>query len=226
VDVFRPYGPFGGLEPPGDRRAVRGSLNLNAEASQILSPTTLVKASYGFTWQAGELITPWNSVPIGCNPEVTLCLGRVQERFPSSRLRHALYGLLAQHVPITQSTVRLGYRFYGDDFDVRGHTLETELYQYATARAYVRLNYRVHRQNAVYFWKRSLPLVPVDPDAPRTADSDLAELWAHEVGGKVVIYIDPPGSYPQHQVDVSISHYWRTNDLWVDVVSLGYARLF
>jgi hypothetical protein len=226
VDVFRPYGPFGGLEPPGDKRGVRGALNVNAEVSQILSPTTLVKGSYGLTWQAGELLTPWNSVPVGCDPQVTACLTRVQERFPRSRLRHALYGLLAQHVPITQSTLRLSYRFYADDFDVRAHTLQMELYQYATARAYIRLNYRAHRQNAVYFWTRSLPLFPFDPNAPRTADSDLAEFWAHELGGKLFIYINPPGSYPQHHVDVSINHYWRTNGLWVDIVSVGYSRLF
>jgi hypothetical protein len=226
VDVFRPYGPFGGLEPPGNRREVRGSLNVNVEVSQILSPTTLVKGGYGLTWQAGELITPWNSVPVGCNPEVTRCLSRVQEKFPSTRVRHALSGLLAQHIPVTGSTLRLGYRFYADDFDVRAHTIETEVYQYATQRAYVRLDYRVHRQNAVNFWTRSLPLLPTDPDAPRTADSDLAELWAHELGAKVFVYVEPPGSYPQHHVDLSVSRYWRTNDLWVDVVSLGYGRLF
>ncbi len=224
VDVFRPYGPFGGLQPPGDKRETRGALNANLEVSQILSRTTLVKAGYGVTWQAGELITPWNSVPVACNAEVTACLGRTQERFPNRRLRNAFSGLLAQHIPVTHSTLRLHYRFYFDDFDVRAHTMKVELYQYATPRAYIRASYRAHHQNSVYFWTRAVDLVDFDPTAPRTADSDLAEFWAHELGGKLMIYVDPTASV--HRVDFGFSRYWRTNDLIVDVVSLGYARLF
>jgi len=223
-DVFIPYGPDGKREPPGNERDQRGAFNANLEVSQILSRTTLVKGAYGLTWQAGELITPWNSVPFLCNPEVTACLGRLQERFPSTRIRNAFSGLLAQHIPVTHSTLRLHYRFYFDDFDVRAHTMKVELYQYATPRAYIRASYRAHHQNAVYFWTSHINLGEFDPSAPRTADSDLAEFWAHEVGGKLMIYVDPAASV--HRVDVGFSRYWRTNDLTVDILSLGYGRLF
>ncbi len=227
-DVFRPYGPYGGLWPLGNKADVRGALNINADASQILSRTTLVKASYGFTLQAGELITPWNSVPVDCEPRLTNCppRDRVEEKFPRKRLRHAIHGLLAQHVPATASTLRLSYRFYADDFDVRAHTLQAQIYQYATPRAYLRASYRVHRQNAVYFWTRSITLPGFSLNAPRTADSDLAEFWAHQVGGKVFIYIDPPGQFQTQNLDLGYSHYWRTNDLQVHVFSFGYSRLF
>jgi hypothetical protein len=186
----------------------------------------LVKGSYGFTWQAGELLTPWNSVPVGCDPEVTACEGRVQERFPSQRRRHALYGLLAQHIPTTHSTLRLGYRFYFDDYDVRAHTVTTELYQYVTHRAYVRASYRFHDQNAVYFWTRSLPLSESESEAPRTADSDLAEFRAHEVGGKILVYLDPVQGSVLNRLELAFSRYWRTDGLTVDVFSFGYGRLF
>ncbi len=227
-DVFRPYGPYGGLWPPGNNADIRGALNMNAEVSQILSPTTLVKGSYGFTWQAGELITPWNSVPVNCDPQLTVCppRNRVQEKFPRSRLRHAISGLLAQHIPATSTTLRLRYRFYADDFDVRAHTLRAQVYQYATPRAYIRASYRVHRQNAVFFWTPSITLPGFSADAPRTADSDLAELWAHEVGGKAFIYIDPPGQFQTQSLDLGYNYYWRTNDLRVHVFSFGYNRVF
>jgi hypothetical protein len=226
VDVFRPYGPDGGLTPPGNERDIRGAFNANAEVTQILSRTTLVKGSYGFTWQAGELLTPWNSVPVGCDPEVTACEGRVQERFPDQRRRHAFYGLLAQHIPATHSTLRLGYRYYFDDYDVRAHTVTTEVYQYVTPKAYLRVSYRFHDQNAVYFWTRSLPLSEPESDAPRTSDSDLAEFRAHELGGKILVYLDPvQGSVP-NRLEFAFSRYWRTDGLTVDVFSFGYGRLF
>ena len=102
--------------------------------------------------------------------------------------------------------------------------MKVEFYQYATPRAYIRANYRAHHQNAVYFWTSSINPGDFDPDAPRTADSDLAEFWAHEVGGKLMIYVDPTASI--HRVDVGFSRYWRTNDLIVDIFTIGYGRLF
>lgn len=223
-DVFLPYGPDGELTPPGNERDRRGAFNTNLEFSQILSRTTLVKVGYGLTWQVGELITPWNSVPILCNSDVTACLGRIQDRFPSTRLRNAFSGLLAQHIPATHSTLRLNYRFYFDDFHVRAHTMKVEFYQYATARAYISASYRAHHQNAVYFWTSHINPGGFEPGAPRTADSDLAEFWAHEVGGKLMIYVDPTAAV--HRVDVGFSRYWRTNDLTVDVITMGYGRVF
>lgn len=223
-DVFIPYGPDGELEPEENERDLRGAFNTNLEFSQILSRTTLVKGGYGLTWQVGELITPWNSVPILCNETVTACLGRIQDQFPSTRLRHAFSGLLAQHIPASHSTLRLHYRFYFDDFDVRAHTMKVEFYQYATSRAYIRASYRAHHQNAVYFWSSHINPGAFDPAAPRTADSDLARFWAHEVGGKLLIYADPAARV--HSVDVGFSRYWRTNDLTVDVITVGYGRVF
>lgn len=152
----------------------------NAEVFQILSPTAWVKLGYGITWRKGDLLTPWNSVPVFCNPEVTECLGRVQEKFPRTRLRQAVSGLLAQYIPRTKTTVRASYRFYADDYDVRAHTLLGKIYQSVTERAYISAHYRAHHQTAVYFWTTNLGLSDFDFNAPRTSDSDLARFWAHE----------------------------------------------
>ena len=62
-DWFTPYGPVpGGAFPPGNRFDFRGGVGGNVEVSQILNPTTWVKAGYGIAWQKGDLLTPWNSV--------------------------------------------------------------------------------------------------------------------------------------------------------------------
>jgi hypothetical protein len=225
-DWFKPYGPRGDLVPPGNRFDVRGGLTGSVEVSQILSPTTWVKAGYEITWRKGELLTPWNSVPFLCDPEVTACVGRVQEKFPRTRLRQTVSGLLAHYVPRTKSTLRASYRFYGDDYDVRAHTLLAEIYQSVTERAYVSAHYRAHHQTAVYFWTTNLGLLDFNPDAPRTSDSDLARFWAHEWGAKVLIHLTPPGRTHQHHADVYFNRYTRTNNLSVNVGSLGYGYNF
>ena len=226
-DWFKPYGPWpGGVFPPGNRFDFRGGLSGNVEVSQILSPTTWVKAGYGITWRKGDLLTPWNSVPFLCDPDVTVCLGRVQEKFPRTRLRQTVSGLLAHYVPRTKSTVRASYRFYADDYDVRAHTLLAEIYQSVTERAVLSAHYRAYHQTAVYFWTTNLGLLELDPNAPRTSDSDLARFWAHEWGAKVLIQLTPPGRTDQHHADVYFNRYTRSNNLSVNVGSIGYGYNF
>ena len=226
-DTFKPYGPWpGGIFPPGNQRDFRWALGGNAEVSQILNPTTWVKAGYGITWRQGELLTPWNSVPFLCNSDVTQCLGRVQEKFPRTRFRHSVSGLLAHYFPKTKSTARASYRFYADNFDVRAHTLLGEVYQYVAERAYISGHYRAHYQTAVYFWTTNLGLLDFDPSKPRTSDSDLAQFWAHEWGAKVLFHLSEPGRAHQHHLDVYYNRYTRTNNLSVNVASMGYGYNF
>jgi hypothetical protein len=225
-DFLNPYGHRpGGVVPPGNEWDFRGAFGGSVEVSQILNPTTWVKAGYGITWQKGQLFTPWNSVPFLCTPDVAACLGRVREKFPETRLKQTVSGLLAHYLPRTSSTVRLSYRFFVDDYDVFAHTILGEFYQYMTERAYLNLHYRVHHQTAVYFWTNNLG-VPLDLSAPRTADSDLAEFWAHEFGVNVLVHLTPPGRTHQHDMDVYYNRYSRTNNLSVNVLSIGYGYNF
>ncbi|MGB5811077.1 MAG: DUF3570 domain-containing protein [Polyangiales bacterium] len=226
-DWFRAYGPWpGGIFPPGDTFDTRGSFSGNVEMSQILNATTLFKAGYGATWQKGALLTPWNSVPIFCNEDVTECLARIQERFPGTRLRQTVSGLLTHYLPRTSSTLRLSYRFYFDDYEVRAHTLLGEVYQNIKDRALISAHYRLHHQTHVFFWTTNLGVFDIDPSAPRTSDSDLAQFWAHEWGVKLLFHITPPGRPNQHDIDVFFNRYTRTNDLRVNVASIAYGYSF
>jgi hypothetical protein len=79
-DWFTPYGPRpGGVIPEGNEWDFRGSFGGNAEVSQILNPTTWVKAGYGIAWQKGELLTPWNSVP-SCATPLSRCAWDASKR--------------------------------------------------------------------------------------------------------------------------------------------------
>jgi hypothetical protein len=234
LDLFDFIHPLGFSPVQVEKRV---TISDNVGVTQVLSPTTLVSASYGVTFQAGTLQTTWNSVAISDAPTTDCpndygqapeydCPNREPERLPRTRTRHAAALLLNQHIPRTRSTIKLAYRFYADDFDLRAHTPGVMLYQWLGRRTYLRATYRYHWQRGVSFYTVATRTDASD-EMPLTADSDLAPFSAHQVGLKAVVYLLPPGGLRGAQyLDGGYSRYQRSNDLHVDVVSLGYGRDF
>ncbi len=234
LDIFDYIHPLG-WSPVGQEKRLTVSNNLGV--TQVLSPTTLASLSYGVTFQAGTLQTTWNSVAIEDAPTANCpndvgqapaydCPNREPERFPNTRTRHALAATLNQHVPRTRSTLKLGYRFYADDLALRAHTPSVQLYQWLGRRMYLRATYRYHWQRGVSFYTVATRTDNSD-EMPLTADSDLAPFTAHQLGLKSVVYLVPPGGVRGVQyLDAGYSRYQRSNDLHVDVVSIGYGRDF
>jgi uncharacterized protein DUF3570 len=209
--------------------ATRGTVDVELAFSQLLSPTTIFDADYMLAFQGGVLETTYNSVPqlhATDTPPRAYGYVRTNEKMPDDRYRHALSVRLAQHIPITHSTLKGSYRFYADTFGLFGHTAEIDLRQYLGPWLALRGSYRLHVQNGVEFY---MSLAPTDLDEEnRTADSDLAPFIAREVGAQVVFYRGraPAAVRDDDTIDASYSYYWRTNDLHVHVLSLGYARSF
>jgi hypothetical protein len=203
-----------------DGQDSRISVNGNLGASQILSPTTLFDASYGLTYQSGLLEQTWNAVPRGIAHSV---LG---EKFPHQRTRHALFGRIAQIVPLTRTTLKLSYRYYRDDFGLDAHTVEVRAYQYLARWLVVRGSYRVHTQSAVDFYTEDASKLMEEPLSPRTADSDLAAFDADELGVKLMLV---PGRLPwawlrPHSLALSFQRYTRDNGLHMDVLAIEWGR--
>jgi hypothetical protein len=202
-----------------DGQTTRVTANANLEASQLLSPTTIVWGSYGLTLQQGTLENTWNAVP------TTAGNAPAGEKLPGTRHRHALATRLAQHLPSTHTTFKLGYRFYVDSFGIQSHTGDVRVYQYLTRWMYVRGSYRRHLQDGADFFVTAMPM-GADPLAPRTADSDLDAFDADHWGVSVVVLgARAPGVWLRGgSLQLSYSRYHRSNDLDLDMLSVGYAR--
>ena len=168
---------------------------------------------YGITLQRGQLSNGWNTVPLTTG-DVAL------EILPPSRVRQAFVGRLAQWLP-WNGAAHAFYRFYVDDWGIRAHTLELELYQRISRISYLRASYRFHRQtSASFFVTRAEPGFTT-----ATADSDLAAFDAHTFGVKGVV--DIPVRFARNlHADVAVERYFRTNDLRVSVYSCGLGFLF
>jgi hypothetical protein len=209
VDWFDKYK----LTGDHDGHTARSSSNANLGLTQLLSPTTIAHLDYGVTLQRGQLSNGWNIVPLTTG-DVAL------EILPPSRVRQAFVGRIAQFLP-WNGAAHAFYRFYVDDWGIRAHTLEFELYQRLSRISYLRASYRFHRQTAAsFFVTRAAPGFTT-----ATSDSDLAALSAHAFGVKGVIEIPVRFARSLH-ADVAVERYFRTNDLRVSVYSCGLGLLF
>jgi hypothetical protein len=196
-----------------DGHTARSSLNASLGLTQVLSATTVAHVDYGLTLQRGQLSNGWNIVPL---TDGTVAL----EILPRGRARHAFVGRLAQFLPWNGAAHGF-YRFYVDDWGIRAHTMELELYQRFTSHVYARLNYRFHTQAAPsFFHARVAPGFTL-----ATADSDLATFDAQTVGFKVAA--DVPVRFARAvRFDVGAERYFRSNDLRVNVYSCALGLLF
>jgi hypothetical protein len=188
-------------------RANRSSTTGSVGVTQIATPTTVLNVNYGLTMQLGELGNTWNSVPLAS-------LVRGPELLPEQRTRHALVARASQFLP-WNGALRLSYRFYADDWGLVAHSMEGQLMQRLSPFVYIGGLYRFHTQTGVDFFTTLAPI-----GAPlRTADSDLAPLQSHTVGGKVVL--DLPVEAPMRLLhfEVAFERYFRTNDLSMNIVT-------
>ncbi len=203
-----------------DEQRSRVAANANLGASQILSPTTLVDGSYGITYQVGVLEQTWNAVPRG---PMRVPLG---EKFPHQRTRHALFGRVAQMVPLTHTTLKLAYRYYVDDFGLSAHTVELRAYQYLSRWLVVRGSWRFHTQTGVDFYTENAVNLMTGPLTPRTADSDLGPFDADELGVKLML-LPRRAPWPwlrPHSFALSYERYTRDNGLSMDVLALEWGQ--
>jgi hypothetical protein len=195
-------------------RAGRSSTNLNLGITQLLSSRTVGHLDYGVTLQSGTLGNTWNAVP--------LAVGTYgDEKLPSFRQRHAFVGRLAQSLP-WRAALHLYYRFYVDDWGVLAHSAEAALYQRLGPWLWLRATYRVHQQSGVSFFTIAAP-----PAATlRSADSDLAPFVAQTFGGTIGVELKMIPRLRQLSADFSYERYVRTNDLHVDIFSVGFGLRF
>ncbi len=212
IDVFDDHNRFGDFLG----KTYRMTSSVNVAGSQLLSPTTVLDGSYGATYQRGELRTGWNAVPV---EDGTL----ENEVFPDGRLRQVLTLRVSQHVPVTHSTAKLGYRGYVDSFGLQAHAIEASVYQYIVNWLYVRGSFRYYDQNGVEFYTEAMPLGFTET-TNRTADSDLAPLSSREFSLQLKT-VRERGPLNKWSVSAEYYRYTRSNSLEINAVSLGVGRV-
>lgn len=96
------------------------------------------------------------------------------ETHPTHRRRHSASVWGAYHEPTIDLTARLGYRLYGDDWDLFAHTVDAEVTKRWVPAFETFVRFRFHTQDDVYFTTpaRDPDARATDPDAIIFATSD------------------------------------------------------
>jgi uncharacterized protein DUF3570 len=120
------------------------TLHLSTVATQILSPTTLVRVGIEGNIVDGLQHNPYRRVYAGGTS--------VPEQHPRTRDRRDAF-VKINHYLQNRSSVRLDYRFYTDDWGVLSHETSTQLSQYLTHGMFAQYEYRYYTQTAADFYR-------------------------------------------------------------------------
>ncbi len=195
-------------EPVEDR--ARGH-TLNVGWTQLLSRTRVLTIQLtGMFADCGDVLgcqaNPYRFVPLGTNQT----LATVRERHPGTRYRGAARVQLAQ-VLTRGLALQAGYRFYGDSWEILGHTADLALA--ATLlddRLLLRASGRFVWQGAASFFAERYPMTVALGEVPRyrTADQELSSLYGGMVSLRVAWSFLALGPLLRLEIGARVAHHW------------------
>ena len=124
--------------------ASKTTVHLNTVATQILSPSTMLRYGLEYNVVDGLQHNPYRNVFAGGSI--------VPERHPDHRERRDAFVKL-NHYFEERTSLKLSYRFYNDDWGINSHEMGTKLSQYITQGLFTQWEYRWYTQTAARFYR-------------------------------------------------------------------------
>ncbi|HEY6880286.1 MAG TPA: DUF3570 domain-containing protein, partial [Polyangiales bacterium] len=122
-------------------------------------------------------------------------MGGAPERHPQQRTRHAPYVWLAHYFAPARNALRLGYRFYHDDWSITAHAIDARFHQELGDNVELRLRYRYYTQTDSFFYRkggnlRADPALGIAEDRYLTADPKMSGFHDHTIGLKMRLNLE------------------------------------
>ena len=119
------------------------------------------------------------------------------EKHPNERNRVTLFGSLRWFVPKAKLTLEPRYRFYADDWGIRGHAIDPRVHVRATANLRVRFRYRFYTQSEAFFFRDDMQYMDTDAACTRgstegcaSADVKVDDWRSHTAGVQLTYGLD------------------------------------
>jgi hypothetical protein len=208
------------IRPLADDRAHSGpanktTLHWNAVATEVLTPTTLMRYGVEYNVVDGLQHNAYRNVYAGGT--------QVPERHPDHRQRRDGFIKLSQYIA-NRSSLKLNYRLYNDDWGITSHELESELNQYVTHSVSARYQYRYYTQNAAWFY-RSEYATTNGIDGYLTGDYRMNALQSHLFG--VSLHVDMDALAATHPLLgrtalwLNYERYFNSNSYSANILETG-----
>jgi hypothetical protein len=172
-------------------------LDLLLGVTQVMSPQDVAQLNLGFYNGQGYFSDPY----------------KVYDQRPHHRSHHTMLGRWNHHFEATQSTTRLAYRYYTDNWGVRSHTLDVEWVQSLPQGWSVAPALRVYTQTAAdFFVNADASPYPFPPLPPANAlhyseDQRVSAFGARTYGLKVTKQLGL-----DTRVDIKVERYAQRGD--------------
>ncbi len=196
----------------GDRRT---TVHVNAIATQVLTPTTMVRYGLEDNIVDGLQHNPYRRVYAGGTS--------VPENHPRHRNRRDGFVKLHQYLP-NRSSVKLDYRLYNDDWGIVSHEATSALSQYLTHGLFAQYEYRWYTQTAADFYRADYTATN-GVDGYATGDYRLGPLSSHLFG--VMLDFDlgalAAGTPLLRRFNLSVDYerYFNSNNYSADILETG-----
>lgn len=148
--------------------------------TRVLSPRSLLQLNYTLSLRDGYLNDPYKLVSLIDAGGATT--DYLYEGRPDNRLANVIYLKWVYHLPA--DVLRLSYRYFADDWDVRAHTVDVN-YRFELGRGFfISPHGRWYTQTAADFYRHSQPAAQPIPEHV-SADYRLAGMDGATVGLKL-----------------------------------------
>jgi len=204
--------------PDDDTRTAadtKKTVHWNAVATEILSPTTLLRMGVEYNVVDGLQHNPYRNVYAGGT--------HVAERHPDHRERRDTFLRLSQYLS-NRSSVKLSYRLYNDDWGIWSHELGSNLSQYVTHDVSTRYEYRYYTQTRADFYRPEYPSID-GVNGYRTGDYRMGALSSHLFG--VSLHVDMDGlagafkALGRTGLWMSYERYFNSNNYSANILESG-----
>ncbi|MET0283028.1 MAG: DUF3570 domain-containing protein [Polyangiales bacterium] len=163
-------------------------LSLGFAWDQVLSRAITLTLGYDISLMDGFQANAYRTAKY-------LTMGGAPEHHPDQRTRNAGYLWYAHFFEPTRSAIRLGYRYYRDNWDIDAHAIDTRFHQELGQHFEVRLRYRYYTQSKSYFFKAGGYVAPdtvagTPGDRYISDDPKMTAFHDHTVGLKMRLSLD------------------------------------
>jgi hypothetical protein len=219
LSVGSSYG-WDDITPLADQRSAtvadhKNTLHWNAVATQVLSPTSVLRLGLEYNHVDGLQHNPYRMVYAGGTT--------VPERHPSTRERRDAFVKFHQYLS-NRSSLKIDYRLYDDDWGVRSHEIAGALSQYVKRGLYAQYEYRWYTQTAADFWRPEY-LSTQGVDGYLTGDYRMSPLSSHLFGVSMnadlgVLVPDSP-KLRRFALSLDYERYFNNNNYSADILESG-----
>ena len=192
--------------------------NYHISVSQVLTKTMLLSVNYDAITDEGYLQNPYRNVLVlndPNDPEAGFNFN-TPETYPNTRTSNALSANLLYYLPY-RASVRANYRYYTDDWEIDGHTVEIGYTHPLRDRWIVELRYRYYTQSDADFYANVFQYPNQQNFMAR--DKELSKFSDHTLGFGISYSLleDNWGYIDRATLNFKYDHIWFQYDNFSDV---------